>query len=201
MNLKGKTIIFLGSSVTEGGAAHNYSMCEFVQTELGCTVEKWAVSGTTLADINSGSYVSRLNRNIENQEQCDCFVCQLSTNDASNDISLGTIGDRQDSFDVKTTLGAIEYIVATVKEKWDCPVLFYTGTYMENKKYEKMVELLFELKKKWDFGIIDLWNDKEMRNVSEDDYKRFMNDPVHPTRCGYEEWWGPKFVEYLKNEI
>ena len=61
-----------------------------------------------------------------------------------------------------------------------------------------MVDLLLKLKNKWDFEIIDLWNDKEMRNISKKDYEIYMHDPVHPTKRGYKEWWGPKFVEFLQ---
>ena len=43
----------------------------------------------------------------------------------------------------------------------------------------------------------DLWNDPDMRAVRAEDYARFMKDPVHPTREGYDLWWGPKFAAYL----
>ena len=60
-----------------------------------------------------------------------------------------------------------------------------------------MVELLYKIRDKWEIGIIDLYNDSEMRAVSDADYARYMKDPIHPTLVGYDEWWTPKFVEYL----
>lgn len=61
-----------------------------------------------------------------------------------------------------------------------------------------MVEALKELQTKWDIGIINLWDDAGMNAVSKEDYAKYMADGVHPTKVGYEEWWGPKFVEHLE---
>ena len=41
-----------------------------------------------------------------------------------------------------------------------------------------------------------------MNAVSDADYKRYManngTDGIHPTKVGYQEWWGPKFQEHLE---
>jgi len=57
---------------------------------------------------------------------------------------------------------------------------------------------LISLKAKWNFEIIDLWNDEDMLEVSREDYEKYMRDPVHPTKLGYTQWWGPKFAAALK---
>ena len=64
-----------------------------------------------------------------------------------------------------------------------------------NIRYKKMVELLLSIQKKWQIDVIDLWNDIEMNQVSPENYKRYMSDPIHPLRDGYREWWLPKFEE------
>lgn len=198
MNLTDKTFVFLGSSVTYGG--DNYSMCEYLADTTGASVVKWAVSGTTLSDARPNSYVKRMLDAIGAQDVCDHFIVQLSTNDAGKaDVVLGEVSDSVDpaDFDVKTTVGAMEFIIATARARWGCPISFYTGTYMKNQRYADMVDKLFTLREKWGIGIIDLWNDPDMRAVSAEDYARFMKDPVHPTREGYDLWWGPKFAAYL----
>ena len=191
-------IVFLGSSVTYGD--DGWSMCEYIRETMEWDIVKWAVPGTTLADISEGSYVSRLKQHIDTQNQCDCFVCQLSTNDAAKELPLGEISDSKDigDYNISTVIGAIEYIISRVTEKWNCPMVFYTGTYMENKNYQKMVDALFELHKKWNFEIIDLWNNPQMRAIDLERYNRYMMDPVHPNKLGYREWWGPEFVKNLK---
>ena len=66
-----------------------------------------------------------------------------------------------------------------------------------HKNYQKMVDALYRLKDKWKIGIIDLWNDRKMRNIPEEKYKKYMADAIHPTELGYREWWLPKFENFL----
>jgi lysophospholipase L1-like esterase len=62
-----------------------------------------------------------------------------------------------------------------------------------------MIDLLRDLQKELHFHILDLWDDPAMRAVSEEDYKRYMSDPVHPNIEGYRSWWTPKFIEFCQN--
>ena len=185
MELINKTILFLGSSVTYGSAAGGCSFVDIIRDECGCTCIKEAVSGTTLADINETSYVSRL-RSVDTGMHIDLFVCQLSTNDAKKKIDIRLVDE------------AIRCILDYVKKSFGCPVVFYTGTRYNCDEYERMIELLYELKNEYEFEILDLFNDGDMLAVSEEDYRRYMKDPVHPTLLGYKEWWTPKFVDFLE---
>ena len=183
MNLKGKNILFLGSSVTYGAESGGVSFVEFMAEECGCTFVKEAVSGTTLADVDDASYVSRL-KSIDKRIRFDLFVCQLSTNDCWRKVSIDD------------TKQAIIFIVNYVRENFGCPIVFYTNTYFNSEGYAETVKMLFELKNRLDFNILDLWNDKEMRAIEKEKYNRYMKDNVHPTIDGYREWWTPKFIEF-----
>lgn len=200
--LEGKTIIFLGSSVTYGYAAFGESFADFMEKQDGIVSVKEAKSGTTLVDDSSSSYVSRM-KNIDKNISADAFVCQLSTNDATKQKPLGEISDSFDidSFDTHTVAGAIEYIIAYAKDTWNCPVIFYTGTKYDSEEYQAMVNLLLNIQEKWGIGVIDLWNNTDMNNVLDDDYKLYMNDSIHPTRAGYRDWWLPVIREYLIENI
>ena len=192
-----KKIIFLGSSVTYGSAAGGVSFADIICKKNGFVMVKEAVSGTTLVDEDETSYVSRLKK--IDADTADLFICQLSTNDASQNKPLGKVLPTKDinSFDTKTIAGAIEYILAYVSDKWGCPMAFYTGTKYDSKAYEAMVELLKEIAIKWDIRIINLWDDPGMNSVSPEDYARYMSDPIHPTLEGYCKWWSP----YIEREI
>ena len=200
-NLVGKTFFFLGSSVTYGYAAGGVSFVEYIQQRNDCTCKKEAVSGTTLVDNGDSSYVQRMKRNLKKDDKCDHFICQLSTNDASQNKPLGQMSSSYNlqDFDTSTIYGAMEYIICYVKQTWNCPISFYTNTYYESSNYQAMITALYKLKDKWGIGIIDLYNDPDMRNVSPSDYKRYMADQIHPTAAGYLEWWTPEFEEYLQN--
>ena len=186
-----KRLIFLGSSVTYGSAAGGISFADIICEKNGFEMIKEAVSGTTLVDSEKQSYISRL-KTID-CDYADLFICQLSTNDASLHKPLGNVSDARnmDSFDVNTVSGAIEYIIAYVADRWHCPITFYTGTRYGSEAYADMVSLLGRIAKKWGIKIIDLWNEPFFNSVSPEDYKKYMNDPIHPTLLGYKEWWSP----------
>lgn len=196
--IKGKTYIFLGSSVTYGSAAKGESFADFLEKKDGIKPIKEAVSGTCLVDEKNNSYVSRLKK-IDKSIKPDAFICQLSTNDATKKKPLGSVSDSfyEENFDTETVAGAIEYIVSYVNDTWNCPIIFYTGTKYDSKQYEKMIKVLYDVQEKWGIIILDLWNDEEMNAVSKDDYALYMANGIHPTRAGYREWWLPKFEELL----
>lgn len=196
--LAGKRILFLGSSVTNGSASMGMSMADYIRVLDSCDVVKNAVNGTTLADKNSRSYLSRL-KAVDATQRFDVVVCQLSTNDASQNISLGEVSASKDpmDFDTQTVLGSIEAIIAYCQETWNCPVVIYTGTKYDSNAYQAMVDSLPQLQEKWGIYIIDLWNDDEMNAVSSEDYAFYMSDKIHPTQAGYLLWWTPKFEEVL----
>ena len=187
--LKGKTVIFLGSSVTYGAASLGESFADDLSARLQCNVVKEAVSGTTLSTTSPNSYVTRLD-NIKTR-QADLFICQRSTNDASQKKPLGEVTDseRMEDFDTDTVAGAMEYIIAYAKDKWDCPVVFYTNPKYDSDEYAAMVELLYEIRDKWGIGVIDLWT--ELPEITEEERALYMADAIHPTRAGYLEWWTP----------
>ncbi len=123
--LRGKTIIFLGSSVTRGYGACDTSFVELLVQKDGVIAVKEAVGGTTLVTRNDESYIPRMEK-IEPTIRADAFVCQLSTNDARGKLPLGTVSDSFDrsAFDTATVAGALEYIVSYAQETWNCPVVF-----------------------------------------------------------------------------
>lgn len=200
--LAGKTIIFLGSSVTYGSASKGESFADYMVKRDGIISVKEAVSGTTLVDESDKSYISRM-KTIDPSIQADAFVCQLSTNDASKKKELGTISDSYhlEDFDTQTVAGAIEYVIAYARQTWNCPVIFYTGTQYKSAQYAEMVVLLLQIQEKWDIGVIDLWNDAEMNAVSKENYNLYMVNGIHPCRAGYRDWWTPKFEAYLSEYL
>ena len=196
--INGKTVIFLGSSVTFGYGSLGISFTDCLEKTDGITAVKEAVSGTTLVDIKSNSYVSRIKK-IDKNIKADAFVCQLSTNDATKGIPLGEISDSfsMNDFDTQTVAGAIEYIIAYAKETWNCPIVFYTQAKYESDHYEKMVDLLLKIQKKWNITVIDLWNNDEINSITDEERKIYLVDHIHPTKAGYKKWWLPEFQKCL----
>lgn len=202
--ISGLTIGWLGSSVTYGMRAEGYSMADAIEENHSATISyKYAISGTTLANEDATSYVERL-KDINPDTKFDLMIVQLSTNDATQNKTLGTIAEGTDleSFDDTTVIGAIEYIIAYTKQTWDCPVVFYTGTYYDDANYSAMVAALLQIQGKWDIGVINMWDDAEMKAlVGTEQYDVYMADKIHPSLEGYTEWWTPEFEEYLGSFI
>ncbi len=200
--IKDKTVIFLGSSVTFGYGSLGESFVDFLEKSDGIKPVKEAVSGTTLVDVKSNSYVSRM-RTIDKSIKADAFVCQLSTNDATKEMPLGEISSSFDlkDFDTKTVAGAIEYIIAYAKDTWDCPVAFYTQAKYDSEHYGKMVDLLIAIQEKWDITVINFWNDDSINNITAAERRLYLVDHIHPTKAGYKIWWLPKFQEILYEVI
>lgn len=196
--IKGKTIIFLGSSVTAGYGSLGASFADFLEKTDGIIAIKEAVSGTTLVDVKKNSYVSRM-KTVDKDISADAFVCQLSTNDATKEMPLGELSESYDKndFDTQSIAGAIEYIIAYAKETWNCPVIFYTQAKYDSEHYAKMVDMLLKIQKKWDITVIDLWNNEEINSITDEQRKIYLVDHIHPTRAGYKEWWLPEFQKCL----
>lgn len=195
--LNGKNVIFLGSSVTYGASSCGVSFADYLEKQNGCKSVKEAVSGTTLVYEGKDSYIERLEKLKESK--AELFICQLSTNDATQKKMMGDVSASTElkDFDIHTIAGAIEYIIVYAKQKWNCPVMFYTNPKYDSEEYEKMVRLLEEIQKKWGVGIIDMWNNEEFCNLSEEKRKLYMADSIHPTKAGYLKWWLP----YMEDEI
>ena len=200
--LNGKHIVFLGSSVTYGAASNGVSFVDFLAEKMGCRVTKEAVSGTALVDDAPDSYICRMKK-LNPEMKVDLFVCQLSTNDATQMKELGEACRTydMDDFDTLTVAGAIEYIIAYARKTWKCPVAFYTSPRYDSARYAAMVGLLQTIRRKWDIVLIDLWNDSVFNDITAGQRRRYMADPIHPTREGYLEWWTPYFKRVIVSAI
>ncbi len=196
--LTGKNIIFLGSSVTEGYGSGGVSFVDYLAARDGIKVVKEAVGGTTLVTENEQSYIPRMEK-IDKSFPADAFVCQLSTNDASRKLPLGTISQSTalSDFDTSTVAGAIEYIICYAKGTWDCPVVFYVNPPYESEEYAAMVDLLLAAQEKWDITVIDFWNDPSINQITQEQKSLYMIDDVHPSKAGYLLWWTPVFEDAL----
>lgn len=197
--LMGKNVLFLGSSVTYGSASMQQGIPEYFAARFGCTYTKEAVSGTTLVDNGSKSYVQRLMNNVDPNASYNLMICQLSTNDATKEMPLGEISDGKTlaDFDTSTITGAMEYIICYAQETWGCKVAFYTGSFYDSDNYAAMVERLMELQDKWEICVLDLWHDEDFNAISDADRKLFMADNIHPTKAGYRNWWCPEMERQI----
>lgn len=194
-----REICWIGSSVTYGhSSCGHYSMADALAALYGdMTFSKFAVSGTTLVNDSPDSYVARI-RLIPKDYHPDAVIVQLSTNDASKGKPFGNVTSARAGFDDTTIAGAMETIITYIRKTFNCPVLFYSGSYYESEAYAKMVDLMHQIADKWDMPVIDLFSDPDMQKAYDTPYyHEVMSDPIHPKKRGYSEWWAPKMKEVL----
>ena len=201
-SLAGTRIFYLGSSITYGYASGGVAFGDIIHNITGNPYQKEAVSGTTLVDNGSDSYVQRLKK-FDFAQNPDYLVVQLSTNDFSTNKSLGKVqeGMVSSEFDTSTVSGAIQYIIAYAKEQ--CPsvkVVFYVGAIRSSwgarAAYENYVNGDFQtICKKWSIEPLDLLH------ASFRSYSCFMSDDIHPTIEGYSAGWTSLFMEYFLDHI
>ncbi len=219
--LQGKTIFWLGSSITFGLTAHGEATADMLAKHNGGTCYKEAASGTTIANIPATeematiltqiigadpskedlSFTARIH-NLPLDVQPDLFVLQLSTNDSRLPAeSIGAISESTDTadFDLATTLGGMEYIMAYVRNHWHCPVLIYTSPFLsDDEQYKAMLDNTYKVADKWSAYILDMTTDKAFNTVGRENYDLYMApDGIHPTRAGYQLWWLPRFEEKI----
>lgn len=200
--LAGTKIFYLGSSITYGSATGGVAFGEIINKISGNPFTKEAVSGTTLVDNGSSSYVQRLKK-LNFNEKPDFLVVQLSTNDFSQTKPVGTVqnGTSSSDFDTSTISGAIQHIIAYAKEQ--CPtvkVVFYAGAVRGGWVYKTAYEnyLNGDFKKiceKWGIGLIDIFH-SDYKN-----YSFYWSDDIHPTIQGYSAGWTPLFVKYFEENL
>jgi lysophospholipase L1-like esterase len=233
--LSGRTFAALGSSITYGFGSKEIAFPEMIAKTDSCTFIKQAISGMTLAydpqrpeTHPEGSYVRQLLDRIDPSLKIDGFVVQLSTNDAQKGIEKGTVSDSMRSKDQNpaTITGAMEFILAYIRETWNCPVVFYINAYLDRPyiehfaaahpefpvnvdkachdlldQYEEMIRILYALQKKWHFEIADLWNNEEIQNASFEVKDLLMNDVIHPRRAGDLFWYVPEIRRCLASAL
>lgn len=179
--LRGKRVIFLGSSVTYGYCSGGVGFPELVAEATGCVALKEAVSGTTLVP-GDRDYIQRMK--ALPCDPCDLFVCQLSTNDATKGKPLPDIE------------AAVREIIAYARATWRCPVAFYTSPRYDSEAYQAMVDMLHRVAQEEGVPVLDLWNDPDFNQANDARRAEYMADKLHPTLTGYRELWTPAFCEF-----
>ena len=190
---------FLGSSVTYGCGETGKSFVEEIAARQTYRCIKEAVCGTTLCALGENSYVERLLA-LDPKLPIEHLIVQLSTNDTAQHMPTGSISDFKDAadFDRNTTVGAMEYIIAYARATWNCRITFFTNPPYDNEEYEKLIEQLYLLRRKWNIGVLDFYHLRDMPVPDADTLASYRSDPVHPNAQGYT-WMGNELYRYLQN--
>lgn len=201
--LEGKTIYWLGDSVIYGEMSKGISVADYIAARNHAVCVKEALSGSTMkAADHKQDFVNRLinSQKFDKNAKVDAFIIQISTNDVIAKELWGAVTDSsvtdKDQFDIYTSLGAVEYMIAYIHETWNCPIYFTSGAYFGSTPidgyvreafwnsgdgYGELISLVQAAVEKWnamegfDVQIIDMYNDESFNNISTAEFQYYTN--------------------------
>ena len=210
-----------------GDTVYKYARDGFT---LSYVKERYTAEGEKIENAYNQSYVGLLKEAIERlgSERIDTMFVQLSTNDigqyktpagvSGGHLDFGSVSadsvKNPEEFDVNTSFGALEYIVAKAMEVWNCKVVIYvchmntsefsafkSNSYDYSKMdsssdYAVMRNAALRIAEKWDLGVIDLWGNAEVNKALHEDASRYIADTLHLHVLGYERVLWQEFRKY-----
>lgn len=199
MDLKGKTVNFLGDSITFGALASDPSLgyVELLRKEL----EIGKVVNSSIPGARIGEYVGEDPRNLnrpfcmtfeEMPNDADLVIVFGGTNDFGiGNAPLGTFESR----DKKTFKGALDYLMSGLKEKYPgIPIVFMTPLKRRNMDIpnefngavlKDYVDAIKERAAYYSFKVFDLFASDKIPGGEEGYKKLITEDGLHPNNEGH----------------
>ncbi len=204
MELKGKKILFLGDSITEGIGVSDPNNIYWKRLEQdGCKVYSYGVSGTRIAPqatlrvdprIDDDYFATR----IPNMEaDADVIVIFGGTNDYGHgDAALGSMDDRT----VDTFYGAYHDLCIKLREKYptakivvmtpihrDNEHMVYNGFHVRTAAcLETYVNIIKEVAEYHKLSVLDTYHECDINPNLPSHKENYVPDGLHPNDAGHE---------------
>ena len=203
MQLKDKTILFLGDSITEGHGVSERSkrFSDLIAAKTGANCINYGISGTRIAHQHAFDPAQRHDydfcmRAEEMQREADCIVIFGGTNDYDHgDAPFGSFSDRTSM----TFYGALHTLYSYLSEHYlGVPVVILTPLHRSNedngpvarqyayKPLKEYVAAIREVAEYYSFPVLDLYATAGIQPKVEAVRKAFMPDGLHPNDAGHE---------------
>ena len=217
MKLAGKTILFLGDSITEGVGASDPSKCyvNLIEKYENAHCVNYGISGTRIARQSKPSENPMedqdfLSRVPQMQDKADLIVVFGGTNDFGHgDAPLGTFNDSTEY----TFYGALHLLYTSLIEKYpttDIVVLTPLHRLTENDIYgngrkeipsvelKEYVNAMKEVAEYYSLPVLDLFASSGLQPKIPAIQEIYMPDGLHPSDAGYEKL-AHKIIQFLKD--
>lgn len=212
MDIRNKTVYFLGDSITEGAGASSPEHCFvslFKQAYPEAEIINDGIGGTRISRQRGGDFENKYDQDFMYRAEklpenfADLIVVFGGTNDFGHgNATLGTYGDD----DPYTFYGALEILYTTLLKK--CPrakflVLTPMHRLTEGEKNAASGHVLFdyvtavkEIARDFSFAVLDLFAESGINPKKADMQAEFMPDGLHPNDVGHG-----RLFELLDNAI
>ncbi len=205
MELQGKTVLFLGDSITEGhgtSCSENNYVSVFGRIS-GANVVNYGIGGTRIArqtnpspnPVFDGDFVERAD---DMQKDADIIVVFGGTNDFGHgDAAVGDFASR----DVYTFYGAMHVLCQKLIEKYpEAEIVFMTPLHRlsENATTNECgivdrlplvdyVDMIIEVASYYGLPVLDLFRTSGLQPKVDIIREKYMPDGLHPSDAGAEK--------------
>ena len=199
---KGKTLVVDGSSIM-AGAGYSGGWAKIIGDTYGMTVTNRAVNGATIANTEHHSLAT----SIDTTPVSDYFIFDTMRNDYVDGVEFGTPSDDDDyspTLDKTTFCGAFEYVCQKLASTYGTEKLGYVFAHRRPPIEDDLVNTwkpyAIRTLKKWGIPYIDLEELDPPIGFISALYENYTasSDRVHPNQQGYEIFYVPKIVAWMK---
>lgn len=204
MDLKGKKVIFLGDSITEGVGAsdgeHKYT--SVFERKTGAEVVNYGISGTRIAKQKTPSLYERFDldfngRCLSMDEDADIVVVFGGTNDFGHgDAEFGNLGDT----DEYTFCGAMRSLLEKLINRYPTSTIVvmtplhrlgekdpFNEIGLKHHLLSEYVKAEKEIAAEYSVPVLDLWSTSGIQPMIPVQMEKYTSDGLHPNDRGHEK--------------
>lgn len=202
-NLK---IGFTGDSICAGdGYKGGYS--KILSDNYGLNIQNIGVSGGRICENNSHFVISNSIQNLE--KDCDAYIIEGGINDYTDQSEIGEITDNfTDSINQNTFIGALEKIARDLYTNHpgkkfayliinNTPLAYVRESGISWSQYRNAI---YQVCEKYGIAVIDIGKNMPMNCYNDYIKNNYTanSDGLHPNKIGYETFYIPLLVSYIK---
>ena len=210
MDLKGKTVSFLGDSITEGACVKDIKNNRYdnvVGRLLGLgKVNNYGIGGTRIAHQTIPSEKARHDlsfcaRCYDMDPESDVIVVFGGTNDYGHgDADLGQVGDKERT----TFCGGVDYLITKIRELYpSAKLVMMTPAHRLDDKFppqmkkelfsveghplKDYVDCMVKIAEKYDVPVLNLYENLGIDPNNPEDMEKYTGDGLHYNDRGHGE--------------
>ncbi len=209
MELKGKTLNFLGDSITYGGGPFRFT--DVIAQEQGAKCNNYGICGTRIAKQIAPSWSAEMDRHYltrvdEMEAPADAVLVFGGTNDFGHgDAPLGSITDRTED----TFYGALHLLAQALMTRYPTAIIaFLTPLHRLDEPLpgeptdrratlSEYVQAIHEVAGWYGLPVLDLYISSGMQPQVEANRQAYMPDGLHPNEAGHR-LLADQIVAFLK---
>lgn len=197
---------FLGSWTAEQPNFANPTWCQTIASNLGCTVNNYGKSATSICDGSIESFVTRLNSMPESS--IDMLFIFGGTNDYG-DLRATTLGTINDTAVQGTNFYAsFKYLIETAINKYPgAQVCVITplrraenATNSNGISMEDIVNAEKEVANYYSIDCLDYYHNSGLNPAIQIQRSTYAPDGIHPNQLGVNTFLAPAFSEYVRRK-